>query len=164
MAVYAANPSDFTGKVIRVVDGDTIHVVPDDRNQYPDSKYRKTGFVPVRMRGIDSPEKNQVYGPEARDMLVSLILQETISVVFKNIDQYGRFVGYVFLDGRNINLEMVESGYAWAYMQYVDKPYASEFYNAEQQSRKERKGLWKQSNPIPPWEWRKSAKIERIRK
>ncbi|MEI6152512.1 MAG: hypothetical protein WCQ90_00320, partial [Deltaproteobacteria bacterium] len=60
LAVYAANPSDFTGKVIRITDGDTIHVVPDDRNRYPlDSKYRKTGFVPVRMRGVDSPEKNQ---------------------------------------------------------------------------------------------------------
>ncbi len=135
LAVYAANPSDFTGKVIRITDGDTIHVVPDDRNRYPlDSKYRKTGFVSVRMRGIDSPEKNQEYGPEAEAKLVSLVLQETVSVVFKDIDHYGRVVGYVFLDGRNINLEMVESGYAWAYMQYVDKPYVSEFCNAEQRA------------------------------
>jgi endonuclease YncB( thermonuclease family) len=61
----------------------------------------------------------------------------------------------VYLNGKNINLEQVKAGFAWAYAQFLDRPYASEFYNAEKEARKKKLGLWKESNPMPPWEWRK---------
>ena len=64
-------------------------------------------------------------------------------------------VGIVYLDSRNINVEMVKEGYAWAYKEYLKSPYASEFLDAEKEARDKRLGLWKQANPQPPWEFRK---------
>ncbi len=72
-----------------------------------------------------------------------------------DIDRYGRIAGYIYVGNVLINLEQVKAGYAWAYTQYLDRPYASEFYNAEKEAREKKRGLWQEANPKPPWEWRK---------
>ncbi len=77
-----------------------------------------------------------------------------MEVKAKDIDRYKRIVGYVYLGQTNINLKMVEAEYAWAYTKFLDRPYASEFYEAEKEARKAKKGLWQQVNPQPPWGWR----------
>lgn len=140
-------------KVTRVVDGDTFHCIPI--SFVSQAKVHKDGTVSVRLRGVDAPEKTQPFGKDAQESLKELIGGETVLLDIKDIDRYGRIVAYVFVRGVNINLEQVKQGMAWAYTEYLDRPYASEFYEAEKQARKEKKGLWKQSNPIPPWEWRK---------
>ena len=76
-----------------------------------------------------------------------------------DIDKYKRLVCIVWLDNRNINSEMVSEGWAWAYRKYLERPHASEYIGTEEQARKERRGLWQQSNPQPPWEFRKSLKL-----
>jgi hypothetical protein len=70
-------------------------------------------------------------------------------------DRYGRTVCIVWLGKRNINLEMIVDGWAWAYIQYLDRPHASEYIQAEEQARAKRLGLWQQDNTQPPWEFRK---------
>ncbi|KAF0221143.1 MAG: hypothetical protein FD174_641 [Geobacteraceae bacterium] len=75
-----------------------------------------------------------------------------------DIDRYKRLVSVISLDGRDINLEMVQEGWAWAYRQYLQRPYASEYIGAEEKARKQKLGLWKQANPEPPWEFRKLQK------
>ena len=72
-----------------------------------------------------------------------------------DIDRYKRMVGMVYLDSRNINLEMVKEGLAWAYKEYLQRPYASEYLDAEKEARSKSLGLWQQVNPQPPWEFRK---------
>ena len=62
------------------------------------------------------------------------------------------------LNNRNINREMVSEGWAWAYRQYLDRPHASEYIEAEEKARGKRLGLWAQTNPQPPWEFRKLQK------
>jgi micrococcal nuclease len=80
-----------------------------------------------------------------------------VKVDVLDIDKYKRLVCIVWLNGRNINQEMIREGHAWAYKKYLDKsPYASEFIKAEEVARKERAGLWNEPNPQPPWEFRKS--------
>jgi len=144
----------ITGTVTRVLDGDTFHLLPE--SGIPQNvKVHKDGTISVRLRGIDAPEKRQPYGQEAKESLKSLIGGKTIKVEVKDIDRYGRIAGYVFVDGINVNLKQIERGFAWAYTEYLDRPYASEFYNAEKEARKQNLGLWKQLNPTPPWEWRK---------
>lgn len=144
----------ITGTVSRVIDGDTFHLLPE--SSIPQNvKVHKDGTVSVRLRGIDAPEKRQPYGEEAKESLESIIGGKVVKVEVKDIDRYGRIAGYVFLDGINVNLLQVKHGYAWAYTEYLDRPYISEFYNAEKEARKQKLGLWKQSNPTPPWEWRK---------
>jgi len=76
------------------------------------------------------------------------------------VDQYKRSVGIVWLNGKNINQEMVAEGYAWAFRQYLDSHHASEYIRAEEQARAKRLGLWQQINPQPPWEFRRSLRKE----
>ena len=137
----------------RILDGDTFHCLP--ATAISNAKTHKDGTITIRMRGIDAPEKRQPYGIESQKSLKELIGRKTVKLEIKNIDRYGRVVAYVFIGNININLEQVKRGYAWAYAEYLDRPYASEFYDAEKQARKQKLGLWQQLNPTSPWEWRK---------
>lgn len=148
------------GIVVKVSDGDTINV--------QDSYGTK---VKVRLYGIDAPETEksnkktgrvskpgQPYGEEAYQALNSKIYRKQVKLEIMAVDQYKRSVGIVYLNGKNINQEMVAEGYAWAYRQYLDRPHASEYIQAEERARVKRLGLWQQNNPEPPWEFRRSLK------
>ncbi|MCP4180799.1 MAG: thermonuclease family protein [bacterium] len=131
----------FTGNVTHVFDGDTIKV----NNRYT-----------VRFYGIDTPEKKQEFGPEAKQYLSNLIYGKKVTVKYKNKDQYGRAVGKVFCNGEFINLEMVKAGYAWYYRQYA--PNDTYFSAAQFHAEANKLGLWKQKSPVPPWQWRKDSR------
>jgi endonuclease YncB( thermonuclease family) len=137
--------AEIIGKVVGVSDGDTITVL-DDMDQ---GKFR------IRLDKIDAPEKKQAFGNKAKQFLSTLIFGKKVSIRFKSIDNYGRVLGVVSLDGKEINLVMVQSGYAWHYS-YYDKTPA--YIQAEKQARAEKKGLWQDPNPINPFEYRKKNK------
>ena len=131
----------------------------------------------VRFYGIDAPEtakgnkrtgeiskQGQPYGEEAFQALQGKFRRQHVRLDVMDTDRYGRTVSIVWVGNRNINLEMVAEGWAWAYTQYLDRPHASEYIEAEEQARKEHKGLWQQSNPQPPWEFRKQQKKGRTNK
>lgn len=160
-AAFAKEPiRTIEGLVTKISDGDTIHVT--------DSLGTK---VKVRFYGIDCPEtekgnkrngkiskQGQPYGEEAFQALRDKLQRQRVRLDVMDIDRYGRTVSIVWLNNRNINLEMVADGWAWAYTQYLDRPHASEYLQAEEQARKAKKGLWQQNNPQPPWEFRKLQK------
>lgn len=148
--------------VDRTLDGDTVSVV-----------VRNGGGtrIKVRLYGIDAPETDKIgkksgkvfkpgqpYGEEAMNALESKVRNAILTVKVYDIDKYKRMVGVLSFGNRNINLEMIQGGWAWAYRQYLDTPYASEYIAAEEQARSQKKGLWAQSNPQPPWEFRKLQK------
>ena len=137
--------AEIIGKVVGVSDGDTITVL-DDMDQ---GKFR------IRLDKIDAPEKKQAFGNKAKQFLSTLIFGKKVSIRFKSIDNYGRVLGVVSLDGKEINLVMVQNGYAWHYS-YYDKTPA--YIEAEKQARAEKKGLWQDPNPINPFEYRKQNK------
>jgi micrococcal nuclease len=145
------------GIVTKVSDGDTIQI-----------KDRLGTKVKVRLYGIDAPETEksnrrtgrvskpgQPYGGEAFEALKAKIDHRWVTVEVMDMDRYRRAVSIIRSGNRNINREMVRQGYAWAYRQYLDRPHASEYIDAEEQARRERRGLWRQANPQPPWEFRK---------
>ncbi|MDA8239583.1 MAG: thermonuclease family protein [Nitrospiraceae bacterium] len=142
-----------TGKVMQVKDGDTVTISPEDGGSF---------FV-CRLYGIDAPEVShrrfgqggQRYGEEASRELKRLILGQTVEVTTTGQQTYRREVCIIWKDGRDINLEMVRRGDAWAYRQYLKRPYASEYIDAEREARENRRGLWQDANPTPPWEFRK---------
>jgi endonuclease YncB( thermonuclease family) len=147
--------------VTRVLDGDTFYCIPKERlTDVPIVKIHKDGSITVRLYGVDAPEKDQPYGEEAQNSLRELIKGRTVELEVKNIDKYGRIIALVYVNGVNINLEQVKRGYAWAYLEFLDRPYVSEFYLAEKEARSKSFGFWKQANPTPPWEWRKLKKKE----
>ena len=134
----------WMAKVVSVTDGDTIKVYNAEQGQ-----------VKVRLYGIDTPEKGQAFGKAAGKHLASLIAGATVEVESVAKDRYGRTVGIVWGSGTNINQEMVKAGYAWVYSRYCDKPFCEYWLALESEARQDKKGLWQEPNPVPPWEWRR---------
>ncbi len=67
-------------------------------------------------------------------------------------------MGFVFVDGKDINLVQLKAGMAWFY-RYYQKELSAEnrklYAKAEDQARTDRLGLWQDKNPVPPWEHRR---------
>ena len=151
---FASKEEVTQGKVMQVKDGDTVVIAPLEGGQ----------FFTCRLYGIDTPEiahghkPGQPYGEEAAKELKRLVLGQTVEVTTTGAKTYNREVCIIKKDSINVNLEMVRRGYAWAYKQYLKRPYASEYINAERTARDKRLGLWKDSNPTPPWEFRRQLK------
>ena len=116
MVVSAFSNSD-SGQVGRVIDGDTL--VLDGEH--------------VRLLGINAPEKGEKYYKEAKEYLEQI---NGSKVVLKynseKTDRYGRILAYVFYQGRNINLELVENGFANPYFPSGQDEYYDEFFQAWQ--------------------------------
>ena len=136
---------DLTGRVVRIADGDTVSILDHSNTQHK-----------VRLYGIDTPERKQPYGQAAKKALAQLIDEKPVGVVIVTTDSYGREVGTLYSDGVNINLAMVESGFAWWYQHYA--PYEHALQEAEQRARNSALGLWSQPDAVAPWEWRRNKR------
>lgn len=134
---FASQGKSLSGKVMQVKDGDTVVISPEEGGQ----------FFTCRLYGIDTPEiahghkPGQSYGEEAEKELKSLILGQNVQVETTGAKTYNREVCIIRKDGKNVNLEMVKRGMAWAYRQYLKRPYASDYIDAEKSSRAKRLGL-----------------------
>src|SRR4029453_15195307 len=96
LAPLGASAEQFTGKVVGISDGDTISVL------------REGKAVKVRLHGVDTPEKAQAFGTQARKFTSDMVFQQTVTVMVQDTDRYGRLVGDVLLpDSRSLNQELV---------------------------------------------------------
>jgi endonuclease YncB( thermonuclease family) len=143
------NADVLIGKVIAIADGDTITILADN------TPYK------IRLSGIDAPEKRQAFGNQSKQSLADIVFQKTVIVNFNKLDKYNRIVGKVTFDDTDINLEQIKRGLAWHYEKYASEQdvedqsiYADEEYLAQV----DKKGLWTELNPIPPWKFRKINK------
>ena len=106
LAVPSAG-EDFQGKVVRIVDGDTIEVLHSLRAER------------IRLHGVDAPEKSQAFGSRARQFTAGLVFGRIVTVREKGRDRYGRTLAEIALpDGRILNRELVANGFAWHYKRY----------------------------------------------
>ncbi|EOB5157249.1 thermonuclease family protein [Campylobacter upsaliensis] len=138
---------ELTGKVSMVIDGDTIEFLAKTSKENP---YNHITKLKIRLYGIDAPELKQAYGKEAKEFLSALVLKQEVSLIIENKDKYDRFVGTIFLKGKDINKEMVKNGYAHAYESFSKK------YLAEQADAKMFKlGLWQDEKAVKPSEFRR---------
>lgn len=127
-------------QVIAVIDGDTIDLLINGET------------TRIRLEGIDAPEKNQAFGPDAKSHLAGLVFEKRVRLQETGKDFFGRTLGVIFLGDRDINRQMVLDGYAWHYLKYSDDP---KLASAEQQARELQRGLWSQPTPESPWKWRR---------
>ena len=141
---------DLAGRVVRVVDGDTVVLLDGDKAQHK-----------IRLAGIDAPETGQEFGTKAKQHLLDLVGGDEITVAWQKRDKYGRIVGKLVHDGTDVNLAMVRSGFAWWYRKYAGEqsPLDQVHYEAAQERAKtERVGLWADKAPLAPWDWRPMSK------
>ena len=141
-------PADtFTGRVVATLDGDTLGVL------------RATPAGPreqrVRLWGIDAPEKTQAYGARSKDALSRAAHGRTVTVDVRDRDRYGRLVAVVTVGALEVNAEQVRAGLAWWYARYA--PHAAYLSAMERDARRDRRGLWADPAPVPPWEYRKAG-------
>ena len=130
-------------RVMRVKDGDSIVVMSAGRE------------VNVRIADMDAPELDQPYGREAKDALVSLVGGREVRLELVGGDVYRRIVANVFVGDRDVAAELVGRGFAWVRRAYAP---AARLIKLEDDARAARRGLWAQSDPVPPWIWRKFGK------
>lgn len=133
------NPK-IQGKVIRVLDGDTIEVLQDKKP------------VRIRLANIDAPEKKQAFGSWSTSQLKTLVAGKQVTISYSHKDRYGRIIGHVFTtNGTDASRFMVQSGAAWVYERYnTDKSLPA----LQREAQEQKCGLWADTNPVPPWEWR----------
>ncbi|MBI5889394.1 MAG: thermonuclease family protein [Nitrosomonadales bacterium] len=139
----------------------------------PTSLSRGRQKIKVRLVHIDAPEKAQAFGKQSRDSLQELIGKKPVRIDSRAVDQYGRIVGTVWVGGRNVNQEQVQRGMAWAeqWQNRRPTPEAKEqapgdahipsrdsgniYLKLQNAARQARRGLWSQTDPQAPWQWRK---------
>ena len=74
----------------------------------------------------------------------------------KTVDYYGRIVADIILpSGQSLTQALVALGMAWHYVRYSND---DRLATIEANARKQRKGLWSDSEPVPPWDWRKGKR------
>lgn len=145
LLVNPALAADFFGQVVGVLDGDTIDVLHTGRAER------------IRLSGIDCPEKKQAYGQKAKQATSALVFGKDVSIQPHGRDKYGRTIADVMLlDGTNINHVLVKEGWCWWYRKYA--PTDTMLEGMETEAREARRGLWGDSQPISPWEWRKGQR------
>jgi micrococcal nuclease len=130
----------FTAKVIAVLDGDTVLIK------------RAGGLLKIRLAEIDAPEKAQSFGETSKRSLSDMVMGKQVSFASETMDQYGRMVAHLSVDGLDVNAEQIRRGMAWEYSNFHGNKALIALQNEAMQAPR---GLWALSNPTPPWEWRK---------
>jgi len=140
LVVLNAQAEAFDAKVLAVMDGDTVFV--------------KSGPFKAKLRlvNIDAPEKDQPYGKQSQESLQSLIGGKVIHVESKAVDKFGRTIALVRIGDINVNEEQVRRGMAWAYSRSREGKAYDILQSEAQQARR---GLWSQTNPQQPSQWRR---------
>ena len=138
-------------KVVRVYDGDTLTAVEGNTE------------IEISLAGIDAPEfskkkhlPSQPYSQKSKEYLSSMVLNKNVNISFYGKDRHGRTLGVVFVDEKNVNLEMVKAGLAEVYRGTPVPGFDSGPYlKAESEARKAVLGIWElRDQYFSPKDWR----------
>jgi endonuclease YncB( thermonuclease family) len=142
-------------KVTRVTDGDTINVVGNGHKEI------------IRLVGIDAPETSkkkhepgQPFSQKSTKYLASLVLNKSVDVKSYGTGRYGRTLAVVFVNGKNVNLEMIKAGLAEVYRGPPAKGLDLEpYWKAEKAAREAGRGMWSLGEKyVSPREWRRGKR------
>jgi endonuclease YncB( thermonuclease family) len=134
------------GKVLDVLEGDTITMLATNGT-----------FCTVKLLGIDAPDTKQNYFKKSRKSLSELIEGEEVKVLVIGRDPGDRYIGSVYLAGRDVGLAQVERGMAWHYKYAAaDQPADArkKYALAQEKAMSEKLGLWEDDDPKAPWDFR----------
>ena len=135
--------------VTYVLDGDTMDLKGKDGNNFR-----------CRIDTIDTPEiahpkfgkTGQPYGEESKKTMEQLVLNKEVNVtITSSRTTYGRNLCQIQVEGKGVDLSMLQAGAAWLYRKYSNDPKLAE---AEATAKANHKGLFKDPNATPPWQFR----------
>jgi endonuclease YncB( thermonuclease family) len=151
LAFVAACPSlswaDFGARVVTVHEGDRLTIHHEGRSET------------IYLKDIDCPELKQPYGKQAKHAIAAYVGNREVVVRALKRDRDGRATAEILLqDGRNVGHELLKEGLAW-WQRSASNDASLEVL--EELARASRKGLWADSNPVPPWKWKAPKKTSR---
>lgn len=138
-----------------------VHAADGDSFELRDGQGQKKR---VRLYGIDAPESAQRFGRQSREHLTKLIENRPLRLKAMYLDNYKRTVAIVYLvdesgmDEVSVNQRQIQAGMAWVYDYFCTSDICRTWKVEEAMARKEKLGLWKDDDPTPPWQWRRSHK------
>lgn len=141
---FVFSSAQITGKVVKVSDGDTFHLLTTEKKLYK-----------IRIADIDAPERGQAFGKQAKEFTFSEIFGKIAEVKKTNNDRYGRTVGCVYYNqNKDLAEELLKAGLAWVWRFSKNERYKQ----LETQAKESGKGLWSDKDAMDPYQWRKSGK------
>jgi endonuclease YncB( thermonuclease family) len=140
-----ANANSLQAKVVEIVDGNTMIVINVNRR------------IKVVLKGSDAPEEGQPFGDVARQHLADLVLGKEVLVDYTELGRDSHLVAKVFCNEMDVGEQMIRDGVAW-----FDRTYEKDFSELERQlydeseqaARGEHRGLWQETAPVAPWQFR----------
>jgi endonuclease YncB( thermonuclease family) len=131
--------------------------------------------IRIRLYGVAAPvitkisrsepwlsKPGQRYAGRSFMELAKKVLHKQTRLEIIHLDRHDRAVAVVYVNGRNINLEMIAEGWAWAARNKSRHPLPPEYGHAEEQARARKAGLWMEDNPTPPWEFKRSRGVQNL--
>ncbi len=124
---------DLATTAFEVIDGDTFDLFTEDG-----------AAARVRLIGVDTPERGECFHDEARAELRRLLDAGpvTTEVDVSDVDQFGRSLRYVFVDGTLVKEQLVRDGFAIARRYPPDTGYAERLEAAQDDASSAERGLW----------------------
>lgn len=145
-------PPPFEGRVERLFDGDTFTVVSAADKER----------VKVRLYGIDAPDMRQPHYQQALSLLRDQASLQQVKVYPAGYDKECLVAEVILLEKKQrLSEVMVRNGYAWAYRAHCKDPALDQ---AQELARQEGRGIWAESAPEPPWEWRERQPYAVVKK
>ena len=139
--------ADFGARVVTVHEGDRLTIHHEGRSET------------IYLKDIDCPELKQPYGKQAKRATAAYVGNSEVVVRALKRDRHGRITAEILLqDGRNVGHELLKEGLAW-WQRSASNDASLEVL--EELARASRKGLWADSNPVPPWKWKDTKKASR---
>jgi micrococcal nuclease len=143
MTLIAASVSaqeELAGKVITIIDGNTIEVITAANESYK-----------IVFAGIDCPELTQEYGDKAKQFLERTLLNRQVECQLQGKDRWGNYIAVVTTNGEDPRIELLKQGLAWT----SERNPHPDLEELRVIARAKGKGLWKEEAPTPPWIFRR---------
>lgn len=136
----AGTQETISGKVIRVIDGNTIEILDSEKE-----------VIKIMLSEVDCPEPGQEFSEEAKKLTEKLVLKKRVVVELKGKDRWGNKLGQVMLNnGKLLHHELLQSGLAWAKEEDDEA-----LVNMQAAAKASKSGLWISEDPTPPWIYRR---------
>jgi endonuclease YncB( thermonuclease family) len=154
---FAAEPDppareQLAAKVIAYASGSAFSVLD------PKEKLRR-----VKLAGIDTPETTQRFGAQARQLAAEYLSAKPILIAIDKTEKDARVHGRVNVDGRDVGLVLIEAGLAWCDPHdaaILPEQIRETYWKACDTAKAQRRGLWQDGHPTPPWDYRKIPRFD----
>jgi endonuclease YncB( thermonuclease family) len=138
-------------EVVRIFDGDSAIVRYEGESE----------TLHVRIVGIVAPEKGQPHADESRDKFVALLKSPTTRIEILKRDVFRRWLVRAEVNGEDLGERMLREGNAWFFRRYqsdLSPEMRRRYDRAERKAQAKKLGLWQNSNPMAPWDFRASRR------